>query len=482
MNRRSIFLRFADASDHAIRARLSYALRVFAAVYGYTLAADASSAAVLLQYGEQAPTHPGQKVLRVPTLYKSEPGVKRRVHRTVGVAGGTIPLFFGLEQDRSVPDWLGEIFVWLSGETERDVVARDAVGRVPFSETIFARESLSPFRPYASLLMAWLESAIQRGADTDELIPASSPAKDASHLVMCSHDIDYVYTKRTAALRRLAKNLGISIAQQSPSFFASNCATLLKMLTGLRPGAYVAPMLQAIEGAGFRSTLFVVAEGAHRRDPEYALADVTTELRDAVRRGFSVGLHGSYCSLAENGSLPEESARLQEALGTRAQGGRQHWLRFAGYDALIRAVAAAGFAYDSSLGFAETCGFRNGASFAFPPYDFEREEACDFLEIPLAVMDGSLIPAARQTGKTAQEVMDLVLSESRRWGWGGISVLWHNPMEPIQVPEEVNRVFWKSASERAQRNERWTSVDEFLSVALGRYQAAGLLKEVRCDA
>jgi len=68
----------------------------------------------------------------------------------------------------------------------------------------------------------------------------------------------------------------------------------------------------------------------------------------------------------------------------------------------------AGLAYDSSLGFAETCGFRNGANFAFPPYDFEREGPCSFLEIPLAIMDGSLQLSSRSLKRDPLEIAETI--------------------------------------------------------------------------
>jgi hypothetical protein len=71
------------------------------------------------------------------------------------------------------------------------------------------------------------------------------------------------------------------------------------------------------------------------------------------------------------------------------------------------------------------------------------------------------------------------LSESRKYGWGGISILWHNPLEALSVPDEINEVFWKCAAQRQEFQERWVSSDEFLALSLQRYQNAGLLTEVK---
>jgi hypothetical protein len=225
-----------------------------------------------------------------------------------------------------------------------------------------------------------------------------------------------------------------------------------------------------------------VADGEHRRDPGYRIAQIAPDLVDAATRGFSVGLHASYSSIVENASLCGEATALRLAVGHKPQGTRQHWLRFDRHGKLFHAVEQAQLAYDSSLGFPESCGFRNGASFAFPPYDFGKEQPHNFLEIPLVMMDGSLAMMARATRQHPQVLADAVLAESRKWGWGGVGILWHNPMEPIQVPENVNRVFWACAASRKKVGEEWMSADRFLSAALGRFQSAGLLKEIPFDA
>jgi len=397
-------------------------------------------------------------------------------------AGEELLLVHGVDQ-AGRPDWLGEIFEWLSSSLELGISGRDSAGRIPYSETVFARQAISPLEPHAALLMAWLENALENGGRQEALPKAPSPVARAEHVVVCSHDIDFHFSCRSSALRRLGKNLGISVTQyRSPSFFGSSCRMMLGLLLRERPGEYVGPLLRAIEERGFRSTLFAVADGGHRRDPSYRLHQIAPQLREAASRGFPVGVHASYASVVENDSLLRETALLTETLGRRPLGNRQHWLRFDCHAKLFRAVERAGFLYDSSLGFAEVSGFRNGANFAFPPYDFENERPCAFLEIPLVIMDGSLAASARRFHREPQAVAEEILQKSRKWGWGGMGILWHNPMEAIQVPPEINRVFWECAAARGRYAEQWMSADQFLGAALGRYHAAGLLAEVRLDA
>lgn len=480
----SICLVFDDAVDPLVRGRMNYSFQVFAAVYGYTVALDSEGAGTRCFYGNHPRRDRAPKEFWIPARYEARrrtgnaPAPQRRRY-----ANEDFFLVYGVDGRTGDPDWLGEIFEWVSAAFERGVEERDPEGRIPYRASLFEKQGISPFKPHAGLLMAWLENALRGNSKTEALPRAKSPLPGVDHAVVCSHDIDFYYTGKRDAFRRIGKNLAISVIDyRSPSFLFSNLGMAADLARGGRTGDYISKMVEAIEAAGFRSTLFAVAGGNHRRDPNYRLEEIQRHLRHAAARGFGVGVHASYESASRPGTVKEETAALGKALREPPQGSRQHWLRFGSHQSLYKQVEEAGLTYDSSLGFSETCGFRNGANFAFPPYDFENERPCPFLEIPLVIMDGSLFAAARRLRREPQSVADEILKESRSLGWGGIAVLWHNPMEALQVPEAINRVFWKCAGERKLCGEEWMSAESFLKAILPQYHRAGLLREIGADA
>ncbi len=462
-----------------------YSFRVFAAIYGYrTIESDTKTAEYSCFYGGEEERPAETKQLNIPAKYtvrRKQEGLPQL--QRIRYAGQEIPLVHGRKDAGEFPDWLGEIFEWLSGSLEIPVIKRDEAGRIAYSETVFGKQGITPSQPHAALLMAWMENALQSGGDNEALPKASSPVSGVEHMVVASHDIDFYYTGMASAFVRLAKNLGIAaLLYRSSSFFASNLRMMMDLIGGKHVGEYIPGLLDASEECGFRSTFFVVAGGNHRRDPNYRVEQIAAQLSAAAKREFSIGLHGSYGSVVDGGSLKYEAKRLGESVGEKMLGSRQHWLRFDDHAKLYASLENAGMIYDSSLGFSETCGFRNGANFAFPPYDFAKEKPCEFLEIPLVIMDGSLEQASRSENKAPQEVASEILEQSRKWGWGGISLLWHNPMEAIQVSREVNDVFWNCARTRKSYGEQWMSADQFIQQSLGRYQEAGLLQKVKLDA
>jgi hypothetical protein len=480
-------LQFSDEVPRVVRARISYALRIFAAIYGYSVADEATCGArgaVCCFYGKQRPKDIPPETLFVPARYeigRSKHGTQKlSKHR---YAREDLYLAYGIDEASGNPDWLGEMFEWLSCSHEMGIVRRDIVGRVPYSEMIFGRQGISPRKPYASILMSWMENALRNGNSRQELLKARSPLPGGEHIVVCSHDIDFYYQTWSTALLRLVKNLGISYhPYRSWSYFRANSRMIFDLFGGKQVGAYLPQLLEASTENGFSATLFVAPGRGHRRDPNYQLKNLALQLSEASKKGFPAGLHGSYTSVIEAAELSSEAAALQKVTGKKPLGNRQHWLRFDQHEKLFRCIEEAELSFDSTLGFADTVGFRNGASFAFPPYDFAHERPYQFLEIPLVLMDGNLEAASRSLQKDPQELADEVLRESRKWGWGGIAALWHNPIEPLSVPIEINRVFWKCVKAQHEFQEIWSSGEDFLEACLFRYHSAGLLKGVRFDA
>jgi hypothetical protein len=480
----SVSLRFAPEVSAIVRHRISYAFRVFAAIFGHrVIENEREEADVILFYAPGAAASLSGTVW-IPALYRPT-----RIRRTMPkpaqryVAGHLFHLLIGIDHASQRPDWLGEIFEWLTCGSELATPVRDAIGRIPFSETVFARQHISVREPHALRMMSWLEAIIGNDSQISSLPKAPSPVDGVDHFVVCSHDVDYHYTNRLSALKRLAKNLAILLlSYRDVSNLSWNIREILQVIAGKRTGDYLSRLDSAARQFGFRSTVFVVARRAHRRDPDYELYELQDHIRFRADSAFEIALHGSFRSVLEHSDLAREARAVDQLLGRAPRGSRQHWLRFESHSKLAQTIHAAGFAYDSSIGFPDAPGFRAGASFAYPPYDFSNERACNFLELPLVLMDGSVERAARDSRDSPASIAGQILQTSRDWGWGGIAIDWHNPIEPIQVPQQINDVFWNSLNERSRHREVWTSADEFLSLCLSRYHGAGLLEGIATDA
>jgi hypothetical protein len=391
-------------------------------------------------------------------------------------------LYYGTDEAGHA-DWLGEIFEWLSCAHEMSVTARDRLGRIPYSHTVFGRENISPSRPYASLVMAWFQAFLTNRERTWALPKAESPMAGADHTVVCTHDIDFYYVSRYQSFVRLLKNLLIAaIRTRDAAFLRATLTQMKRLFGGDHVGDFLPLLAKAYNDLDVRATLFVITRGGHRRDPNYTLDRILYRLLEAANGRFSLALHGSYRSIVELCDLCFECQKLKDDTRVMPLGSRQDWLRFDEHRKLFGSIAAARFRYDSTLGFSSVVGFRNAAACAFPPYNFDLEEPYNFLEMPLVVMDSALASMTCSRTADAIKAVEIVLQESRRLGWGGIAVLWHNPIEPLSVSAEMNQVFWNQLTTRYRYRERWVSCEDFLRDSLSRYQNAGLLTNLKLQA
>lgn len=98
--------------------------------------------------------------------------------------------------------------------------------------------------------------------------------------------------------------------------------------------------------------------------------------------GWEVGLHGSYHTARDRERLLEEKQRIEEVLGHKITGGRQHYLNLAAPETWQH-HRAIGLDYDASLGSSTEYGFQFG-------YDVKRPFDDEFVVFPLTLMDQQL--------------------------------------------------------------------------------------------
>lgn len=141
-----------------------------------------------------------------------------------------------------------------------------------------------------------------------------------------------------------------------------------------------------------------------------------------AREGCEIGLHG-LDAWADSTSGRREAAELKTAIadtGNRAIGVRMHWLYFDQESPAT--LAQAGFAYDSTVGYNETIGFRAGTTQVYKHLGTE-----SLLELPLHVMDTALFyPSylhltATEAGQLITRTVDQVVQLG-----GCVTFNWHD--------------------------------------------------------
>ncbi|MDE2827596.1 MAG: polysaccharide deacetylase family protein [Bacteroidota bacterium] len=346
-------------------------------------------------------------------------------------AGFNIPVLFSSETG---DDLVASAFYWLSGWQEFTVQARDQHGRFPHKaslQAILEVTRLPVVDCYRALLRTRLEGA---GINTD---PRKWAGRDWAFCPTI--DVDYLRHWRIGMILREKveyfllnrRKVGVSerwrrLFKFTHSYFSRGDAFKIALRN----------MYQAIRAYG-NATIFLKAAAHGPNDVSYRLDHpfLRELLVDLSSDSFEIGLHPSYYAYTHVAYMRSERSMLTETIGTAPASVRQHFLR---YDPVItpHIQEGVGFRIDSSLGFAECSGFRNGTCMPFQRFDPVGNKVMDIWEMPLLFMDGALFN--RQNYGTAEAIQESIELLKLCKMFGGVAVgLWHNV-----VGEELDYPGW----------------------------------------
>lgn len=151
------------------------------------------------------------------------------------------------------------------------------------------------------------------------------------------------------------------------------------------------------------------------------------KLYDLVKKihsdGWEVGVHGSYDSYNDAVKLRNEKIKLEEILGAKITGVRQHYLRF-DIKTTWDVQQQADFRYGTTLGYNEALGFRAGIAFPFHPYDSKTQSRMRLIELPVTIMDGVLFLEEKLDVQEATKRCIKLLELVKRYN-GFASLIWH---------------------------------------------------------
>ncbi len=353
-------------------------------------------------------------------------------------------------------DLVASAFVLLACWDERTTAERDKYGRLPFSASVFAANpELKIDEPavdrYAELLRGALAPRLAE-LGLDPLAAAGSLwGARGRFAIALTHDLDNLWrwTRRgfaasgyrtLRAARRLdARGVGRELGDGAD--------WLVRHLPRRSDPFWTFPQLLSGEDMrGVSSTFFVIARHTHKQDgnqPETYRRKIPEALELVTAAGREIGLHGNDADRLALAEVTLDRDDLAARAGRPVSGIRYHYLR-ALYHETLPLLEQAGFTYDTTMAFAEHEGFRCGCSFPFRPYSLDEERPLELVELPLAVMDGTLQePHYRGLeAAEAERAAAAVLARALRSG-GAVSLLWHNNRFDKRVSRGYDKVYWR---------------------------------------
>lgn len=177
----------------------------------------------------------------------------------------------------------------------------------------------------------------------------------------------------------------------------------------------------------------------------YGAREIGKAVKALAAAGSEVALHGIDAWIDEAAGR-EELAEIANLAGGCCIGVRMHWL----YSdrSTARALESAGAEYDSTAGYRETVGYRNGTSQVYKPI-----EADTLLELPLHVMDTALFYPGFMglSSRQAATLLKGMVKNAARMG-GCLTINWH---DRSLAPERLWTEPYSSAVEELKNEGAW---------------------------
>jgi peptidoglycan/xylan/chitin deacetylase (PgdA/CDA1 family) len=235
--------------------------------------------------------------------------------------------------------------------------------------------------------------------------------------VCLTHDIDSVYQ---SALFKGHYTLRSLKTGDVPKALANAMQFRSKKL----PWCNFREIMALEEEYGAQSSFYFLALAPGDQGYSYDVKNLEGEIGMIADAGWEIGLHGGHRAYCDPEYLVAEKRRLEAVLGRPVVGYRNHILRFRVPETWNH-LYHAGFRYDTTLGYADCVGFRNGMCHPFKPYDLQAGNQIDILEIPLTIMEATFAQYMQLDPRKAWEVTRRLIDATERCH-GVITILWHN--------------------------------------------------------
>lgn len=330
------------------------------------------------------------------------------------------PVWYRHDQGTLIPAWniFANLFDLLTLREEREKPLRDVHGRFI--------GSMSPRRKVNLLeVPAFNEGVAILVAACSGLYKQNLPRFDLNGLVqppvvILSHDNDNLrgndmWTQSVRFVR---------IFQPLISFKVPRLVNLWWILRNtVYPKAYylenITGMVDVEKMFGYTSSFYFLNGSGGRFGARSGSALIPEAMRQ-IPRDWVVGIHYNYDTLLNAEKLTSQLTELSSYFDRPIVSGRAHYLRF-DPEKSFSFLASMGIYCDESVGYPDYIGYRCGIAGPFQPYDHLSGQALPLWEMPLIIIENTLI---NQYPREPVKVFHRLLYHISRIG-GAISLLFH---------------------------------------------------------
>jgi peptidoglycan/xylan/chitin deacetylase (PgdA/CDA1 family) len=242
---------------------------------------------------------------------------------------------------------------------------------------------------------------------------------DKKFAVCLTHDIDFVYLEKISSA--MFDSIGALIHGQIKKAFRVFRNRKQKWRCNFKD------IIALEKKYGAKSSFYFMVSDKSNKNVTglfYNLNRFKPDIKYIAEQGWDIGLHGGYMAYNDLAQIKKEKKMIEEILGKEVIGYRNHFLRFKIPDTWDF-LNQAGFKYNTSMGYVDMVGFRNGMCHPFKPFNLNTHKKVDIWEIPLIIMDDTLFKYMNLDIKNAWEITKQLIDTVEKYR-GVITILWHN--------------------------------------------------------
>jgi len=317
---------------------------------------------------------------------------------------------------------------------------RDKYNRFPAKESLAYKEKFLD-RPVVNEYTEMLWNMLK-------FLGINQKRKERKFTVCLTHDVDeidrYKWYPPLGAIKRSVKSFDL---KKSIDILIDYTKVWLHLKTNPYRKALDRYIINLEKKYGFKSSFYFMTS-----NERYSLANPWLHkfIEKLKKDNFEIGIHPSFNAYNNPEIIREEKQKLENVASQKIIGGRQHYLKWK-IPRSWRAWSSAGLKYDTTLSYHDHEGFRCGACYPFQPFDIIKKRQINIWEIPLTVMDCSLINYRKLNPNKSLKIMTDLLNTTKRYN-GIFVLLWHNSYMTRLFTDEWKKCFEEFYRLISQRN------------------------------
>lgn len=173
-----------------------------------------------------------------------------------------------------------------------------------------------------------------------------------------------------------------------------------------------------------KSSFYFLAKDKDIFGVKYKIDDIQDHIHFIIDNECEIGLHTSYYAFDKLNEIISEKERLEKITGKKVKGVRNHFLRF-NIPNTWEVLSKAGLIYDTTLGYHDEIGFRNGMCHPYQPFNLDTNSPIDITEIPLCISDVALFSYLNKSTLESWQLIKNLIDTVEKLN-GVLTILWHN--------------------------------------------------------